>query len=453
MIATTYYHTKNVKREILQQLRSWSKSPLRKPLILQGARQVGKTYIVKELAKEDYENLVYLNFETNLDLATLFTGNLEPQIIINKIEIALNTEIKPRKSLIFFDEIQTCGQALTSLKYFKEKAPDYHIIAAGSLLGITLTSQTSFPVGQVDFLFMHPMNFREFLNAKNLERLSEYLSSIKLGGKIENIFHQQLLDSFKEYCFVGGMPEVVKVYLQNSDLDLARETQQAILLSYQNDFSKHLDPHETLKIRKIWDSIPRQLGKENRKFIFSAVAKSARAREYETALQWLLDSGIVLRAKLVEIPEAPIEAMASTDAFKIFLLDTGLLGARMNVSKSTILKSEDLFMQYRGILAENTTAVELTANNFKNLYYWTSSSQAEIDFLIEHDSKVIPLEVKSGLNKKSKSLNSYIKKHQPKHAFRLSLDSNITKEKIIDLPIYMAGEIGRILNIDKQLSE
>ncbi len=440
-------------RQILEKLKNWSQKKDKKPLIIQGARQVGKTYVVREFAKLNYENLVYLNFETNPDFSSLFKENLESKEIVRKIEIAVNKKIDPENTLIFFDEIQNCGLALTSLKYFQESSEKYNIIAAGSLLGITLSSGNSYPVGKVDFLSLHPLNFREYLTAIGKDSLSEYLSEIQLSQKIEDHFHNKLLKHFNIYSYLGGMPEVLNKYIESNDLDIAREVQSSILLAYQNDFSKHLEPSEIIKIRKIWDALPRQFTKENRKFIFSAIAKSARAREYENALQWLIDAGILLKSKVVESPEIPLEGSSISDYFKIFMLDVGLLGARLNIDKSFLLDNTNIFNNYKGILAESITAQELTANNMIELYYWTSSAQAEVDFLLEFKSNIIPLEVKSGLNRKSKSLNTYVKKYQPKIAFRTSLHQEITSNNILDIPLYLVGEIGRFVDSRKPIKK
>jgi hypothetical protein len=434
-----------MKRKILEDLLIWKQSKRRKPLILSGARQVGKTYILKIFGESNFSRVVNLNFEENPRIVSCFENSLDPSEIIKKIEILTEEKIDPASTLLIFDEIQICSSALTSLKYFCEKAPHYYIVCAGSLLGISVANSTSFPVGKVDFLRMYPLSFYEFLQAINKNLLLEYLSEITISDQITQIFHEQLTELFRLYMFTGGMPEVVKYYEEENDFDLIVRTQQAILAAYQNDFSKYATSVEALKIRRLWDSVPKHLARENKKFIFSAVAQSARAREYETALQWLLDAGLIIKSRLSELASPPLEVTSSTDIFKIFSLDTGLLAAMTRLSRQALLSQAQMLTQFNGALLENVVAQELTVHKLSPLFYWTSSSQAEIDFLIEKDSLAFPIEVKSGLNLRSKSLQSFIKRYNPKISIRISPHNLKHTNGILELPIYMIGELTRFL--------
>lgn len=398
-----------MERDFYKKLLSWKSSPLRKPLVLRGARQVGKTYILTEFAKREYPDYIYVNFEENPLFATLFEENLDPDRLINLLEIHFKRKINPATTFIIFDEIQECSKALASLKYFCEKRNDFHIAAAGSLLGVKLTQ--GFPVGQVNFLDLAPLSFFEFLNAIGELPLQEMLNSMDALKPIPELFHKKLISILKFYFIVGGMPEAVSVYLKTNSLEKVREVQKSILDAYVLDFAKHAPKNDVMKIMSIWDSIPNQLAKENKKFIFSAISKSARARDFETSLQWLQSAGLIIRTNRISAPKLPLDAYSDKQAFKVFLLDIGLLGALSKLDPSTILESDQLFQEFKGSLTENYVAVELYDKHFEQLYYWTSEGLAEVDFVIALDRKIYPLEVKAGVSTKKKSLLIYRDKY------------------------------------------
>lgn len=445
MIEVTFYISFFVKRHIIQLLTNWKLSPARKPLLLQGARQVGKTHAVLEFAKQNYENIHHFNFESKPELSACFERSLSPSEVIPKLEIFTGKKFETNSTLIFFDEVQLCPKVLTSLKYFYEEAPEYHVVSAGSSLGIALSGGTAFPVGKVNFLKMYPLSFEEFLEALGKRQLTEYISNISFGTANSSA-HSELNELFLHYMYLGGMPEVVANFAQKRDFLQAREIQKEILNAYEQDFSKYVPPNETLKIKRIWSSIPTQLAKENKKFIFRAVAKSARAREYEVALQWLVDSSLVLRSTLAAQGISPLAASVDSESFKIFLHDVGLLCALVNLPQHLLLQEEQMLTAFQGAVFENVVAQELTFYLQENLHYWASQSQAEVDFVTEVDGSVIPLEVKSGLNVRSKSLLAFIKKYDPGIGIRISR-SEITKNgKVLELPLYMLGQVKRMTN-------
>lgn len=449
-----------MERSQIIALIAWKNHKNRKPLILQGARQVGKTHLLKKFAAESYNNIAYLNFELKPDLATLFERDLDPESLVRKLEIALDTKINVRDTLIIFDEVQLCSRALTSLKYFAEayaqdpQKYDYHIIAAGSQLGINVSSSASFPVGKVNLMTMYPLTFLEFVRASRNSYYDLLLQIHKDVGegssrgfidlKIPDNFHFDLLELLNVYFFIGGMPEAVKVYIDTLDLKEVRLVQEAILLSYLSDFSKYSDASQSLKVRRIWESLPAQLARENKKFIFSAVAKSARAREYETSLQWLKDAGLLLLANLVENPQVPLRAFADPESFKVFALDVGLLGCMVKLDAKQVVLIKDLYFQFRGALAENFIAQELFAHGHNPIYYFKKDSSAEVDFMIDHESQSFAIEVKSGENKTSKSLNALLKKHAQIKGVRLSSSNINFANSIIEMPLYLTSALGNL---------
>lgn len=433
-----------MKRQINQALIEWKSSNQRKPLIIDGARQVGKTHAVIKFAEDNYKNFHHFNFESQPKLANCFESSLDPYDIIAKLQVFIEKKIEAVETLIFFDEVQLCPKVLTSLKYFCEQAPEYQVISAGSSLGITLSGGTAFPVGKVNFLKMYPLSFIEFLQATGKQELSEYLSQISLKAN-DQTFHEELNELFLNYIYLGGMPEVVANFTKNRDFSAARSIQKEILQAYQQDFSKYLPPSETLKVRRIWNSIPNQLARENKKFIFSAITKSARAREYEVALQWLVDSSLVLRSTLVTQGAAPLVSSQDPDVFKVFLHDVGLLGALVDLPQQTLLNGEEMLSSFQGALFENIVAQELVCSLQKELHYWASNGQAEIDFITELDGRVIPIEVKSGNNLRSKSVMAFIKKYEPEVAVRISRSELSHNQKILELPVYMVSQLKRTI--------
>lgn len=428
-----------MKRDIYSKLETWKHSARRKPLVLNGARQVGKTYAMKHFGQTSYEQVAYLNFEKDEKLGQYFEGTLDPKELIKIIGIHTDTEIEPANTLIIFDEIQECPKALNSLKYFCEEANEYHIVAAGSLLGVKTTGEKGFPVGKVNFLHLYPMTFLEFLSALGHEKLRLLLEDVH--ESLPNPIHENLLQLLKLYFFIGGMPEAVAEYVKTEKLSVAREVQLEILNAYERDFSKHAPPHEIMKIMTVWKQVHRQLAKENKKFIFAAIRKSARGRDYEEAIQWLTDAGLIHKSYLVKAPKFPLSAYANNDIFKIFLVDVGLLAAQSNLSPQIILEGDLLFTEFKGALTENFAAQELIATQNREIYYWESEGQAEIDFLLEDDHEIYPLEVKSGASQKKKSLLVYKQKYAPSKLIRATTMNLKHDADIYNYPLYMISRL------------
>jgi len=428
-----------MKRDIYSKLETWKHSARRKPLVLNGARQVGKTYAMKHFGQTSYEQVAYLNFEKDEKLGQYFEGTLDPKELIKIIGIHTDTEIEPANTLIIFDEIQECPKALNSLKYFCEEANEYHIVAAGSLLGVKTTGEKGFPVGKVNFLHLYPMTFLEFLSALGHEKLRLLLEDVH--ESLPNPIHENLLQLLKLYFFIGGMPEAVAEYVKTEKLSVAREVQLEILNAYERDFSKHAPPHEIMKIMTVWKQVHRQIAKENKKFIFAAIRKSARSRDYEEAIQWLTDAGLIHKSYLVKSPKFPLSAYANNDIFKIFLVDVGLLAAQSNLSPQIILEGDLLFTEFKGALTENYAAQELIATQNREIYYWESEGQAEIDFLLENDHEIYPLEVKSGASQKKKSLLVYKQKYAPPKLIRATTMNLKHDADIYNYPLYMISRL------------
>ena len=426
-----------MKRDIEQQLLEWKSSNRRKPLILRGARQVGKTWCLQSFGREHYSQVAYLNFEEMPLASQLFLADLTPQRIVTEIGLLLDISITPGNTLIILDEIQACSEALNSLKYFFEKANEYHVAAAGSLLGIKLNRPRSFPVGKVNFLDLFPLSFSEFLEAMGKTKLRQYISNIDSLEPLSGPIHEQLIGLLKHYTYTGGMPEVVGHYSETKDLRTVREIQKEVLDAYLLDFSKHAEPHEVMKITTVWKQIHSQLAKENKKFIFSAIRKSARGRDYETAIQWLLDAGLIYKALNISTPKVPLDTYTQENIFKIYLLDVGLLGALTDLPVSILVEDDRLFTEFRGAFIENLVATILAPNNDKKLYYWSSQNRAEVDFIVPHELNLYPLEVKAGISRKKKSLLVYGAKFSPPQLCRTTL-MNLRKDgKIINIPLYL----------------
>jgi hypothetical protein len=426
-----------MKRDIYQHLEEWKRSVRRKPLVLNGARQVGKTYALKHFGQTLYEKMAYLNFEKDEKLAQYFEGTLDPKQLIKILSIHAEVEIVPHRTLLVFDEIQECPKALNSLKYFCEEAGEYHVVAAGSLLGVKTAKEKGFPVGKVNFLDMYPLTFFEFLSALGQEQTRTFLEEYSSYEPIQNPLHEKLIHLLKIYFFVGGMPEAVAEYAKTENLNIVREVQLEILNAYEKDFAKHAPPHEMMKITTVWRQVHRQLAKENKKFIFSAIRKSARGRDYEEAIQWLADAGLIHKSHLVESPKFPLSAYADNNIFKIFLADVGLLGAQSNLSPQTIIDGDLLFTEFKGALTENYVAQELIAVRHKEPYYWASEGMAEIDFLIEGNHEIYPLEVKAGTSQKKKSLLVYHQKYAPSKLIRASAMNLKHDGDIYNYPLYL----------------
>ena len=425
-----------MKRDILGSLISWKSSARRKPLILKGARQVGKTYILKIFGQTQYSDLAYFNFDEDALLDQFFEDRLDPIKILEKLTIYRDKPIDAGKTLIVFDEVQRSDRALNSLKYFQEQAPEYHVIAAGSLLGIKLSGPQSFPVGKVSLLSLYPLSFFEFLDALGKSLLRQLLEGTKELVPFDEPFHRELIELLRSYYFVGGMPEAVEHYAKHRELNEVRRIHKEIIDTYLLDFSKHAPVSEVMKITNIWNAIPGQLAKENKKFIFSAIRKSARARDYEVALQWLISAGLIYQSHHVATPQSPLKSHHDQEIFKVFLLDVGLLAAMCNISATTLIDGNRLFTDFKGSLIENFVAQELTYHGQDGLYYWTSSGTAEVDFLVELEREVLPLEVKAGVDKKKKSLRVYADKYHPRVICRASLLNLKRDEDVCNYPLY-----------------
>lgn len=422
-----------MRRYALNDLITWKESLNRKPLILNGARQVGKTWLMQEFGKKHFRQTVYINFDNNKELENIFKDNINVKNILAALEIISNKKITKEDTLIIFDEIQEVPNALKSLKYFYEELPEYYIICAGSLLGIAIHAGSSFPVGKVDFLNMYPLTFTEFLEAYNKEKLTDIIKN--KNTVLLQTFREELKNLLKIYLYIGGMPEVVQNFINNNDYNETRKLQNNILLSYELDFAKHAPLSEVPRIRDIWNSIPSQLAKENKKFIYGMIKKGARAKEYEKAIMWLCDAGLIYTVHNVNTPDIPLSAYKDLKAFKIYLLDIGLLGAMVNLDKK-ILLDDDIFIRFKGIYTEQYVLEQLILKH-KNLYYYTNDrNSAEVEFLIEYDSHIIPVEVKAGVNLKAKSLKTYIDKYNPIKALRFSLADYKETDNLIDIPLY-----------------
>ena len=402
-----------MNRDIYSHLLKWKSSKNRKPLILKGARQVGKTHILNHFGKTEYINVVYFNFEKDPNLGDFFEAKIDTSKILEKLAIYSEKKINRETTLVIFDEIQACPNAIKSLKYFNEENNDYHLAAAGSLLGVKL-GRTAFPVGKVNFLTLFPLTFLEFLDGTGSKRLRTYLENLTECEPIEQAFHERLLDELRLYFFIGGMPEAIVTYLEKHDLKDVRKVQNDILTGYESDFSKHVDSAaDAHKIAALWASVPGQLARENKKFKYSEIVKKARSRDYTNSLKWLSDAGLIIQAHKITTAQLPLSAYKVEDSFKIYFLDTGLLGAKLKLSAKTIIQGETLFEQFSGAYTENYVAQELIGKGFSDVCYWASPNEAEVDFVVSFAEKIYPLEVKAGGNGKAKSLRVYAAKFKP----------------------------------------
>ena len=429
-----------MKRDAYQELLTWSDAPGRKPLLMRGARQTGKTYLLRAFGRERYAASHYFNFEQTPALASLFERDLDPMRIVRDLSVFAGERIVPGGSLLILDEIQACNAALNSLKYFAEDAPQYHVAAAGSLLGVALSTPRSFPVGKVDFVDLHPMTFLEFLVAVGAGRYRTLIEEHALPEPFPEAFHTVLVDLLRAYYFVGGMPEAVARYAADRDNQnpaKVRTVQQAILDAYVLDFAKHAPAREVARIIAVWDSLPGHLARENKKFMFSAIRPSARARDYEDAVVWLEGAGLILRAFGVETARLPLRGYADRRSFKVYALDVGLLGALAGAAPQLLVHGDRLFAEYRGALVENYVAQQLAAAAAGDLHYWRSSGgKAEVDFLLERSGEVVPLEVKSGVNPRSKSLRSFDSQFAPPLLVRSTLLNLKRDARVLNIPLY-----------------
>jgi predicted AAA+ superfamily ATPase len=435
-----------MQRDLYAKLKAWKASTRRKPLVLQGARQTGKTYILREFGAAEYESVLYCNFEENAALDTLFQKDLDPDRIIAELYLYLHGQTRPGTGLVIFDEIQASDKALNSLKYFSEKRPDIHIAAAGSLLGIKLSAPGSFPVGKVNFLYLYPMTLLEFLDALGETRYRQLLENKVDLEPLSDAFHSQLTDLLRRYYFVGGMPEAVKYYTDSGDIQDVREIQKEIVTAYTLDFAKHAATPDIPKLSLLWDSIPKHLARENKKFVFSAVKKGARARSFDSGLTWLEDTGLIHRANAVRRSTLPLKHYADNTCFKVYSLDVGLLGALANTPVEMMAQGERLFNESEGAFTESFVAQQLVAHRQQPLYYWRSQGgKAELDFLLEISDRIYPLEVKAGINVKSKSLKSYDIQYEPDMLLRTNLRNFKHDGKICNIPLYAVSELPRLV--------
>ena len=435
-----------MKRYALQNLVAWKNSKNRKPLLLYGARQVGKTWLMEEFGKTNFSDYVAINVEKNERIANVFNNTLNPQEIVTAIEMEARKKVT-KDTLIIIDEIQACPRAITSLKYFCEDLPEYHVIAAGSLLGVAIHQGISFPVGKVESMYMYPMTFCEFLDALGEEKLCELINSSDF--QMINLFKDKIITYLKTYFYVGGMPEVVKNYIENKDFQEVREIQNRILSDYKQDFSHHIPPTIRPQVTKLWDSIPRQLAKENKKFVYSEIENTkARVKEYDPALEWLKDSGLVYQIMRLSKPALPIKAYQEYNNFKLFMSDIGLLSAKSDLDIRTLLEGSKVFTEFKGSITEQFILQELKAIQNIDIAYWANNAgRAEIDFVIQLDSQIIPVEVKAGINLKAKSLNVYKEKFNPDILVRTSLADYKKSDNLCDIPLYMIEQIKQICNL------
>jgi hypothetical protein len=432
-----------MKREAIKDLIKWKDGDHRKPLIIRGARQVGKTWIMKEFGKTHYEKVAYINLDNNERMESLFSGDLDISRILTALQIESGVTPEANNTLIIFDEVQEVPRALTSLKYFYENAPQYHIVAAGSLLGVALHPGTSFPVGKVDFINLYPLNFTEFLNATGNENLASLLA-VKDFELIKS-FKGRYIDLLKQFYFIGGMPEAVSSFIETKDYTVVREVQRLLLLAYEQDFSKHAPNEAVPRIRMLWASIPAQLAKENRKFVYGLIRHGARAKEYELAMQWLLDCGLVYKVGRITKPDMPLMAYQDFNVFKLFVLDIGLLSAMSGLDIRSLLEGNRVFEEFKGSLTEQYVLQQLITNKEITPFYWSAEkSNGEIDFVFQRGMDIVPLEVKAAENLQAKSLINYFLRYKPKNAIRTSMSDYRKEEWFTNLPLYA---INGILNI------
>ena len=427
-------------RTAIEKLYKWKAGRHRKPLIIEGARQVGKTWLMKEFGTQAYEDTIYVNFDSNSRMVELFASDLNTDRLILGLELYAGRKIDPDKTLLIFDEVQEVPRALSSLKYFYEDAPQYHIICAGSLLGIALHEGTSFPVGKVDFLNLYPLSFKEFLMAVFGERFAQLLD--KQDYQMITSFKQTYIDALKQYYFIGGMPEAVQRFADEKDFNEVRKIQKRILAAYEQDFSKHAPPEIVPKIRMVWNSIPSQLARENKKFLYGLVREGGRAKEYETAIMWLCDCGLVHRVIRVNAGRIPLKAYEDHKAFKLFIVDVGLLGCMTGLHQRILLDGNALFTEFKGALAEQYVCQQFKTIEDLGVYYYTNDrGSCEVDFVVDTGEQIIPVEVKAEVNLKAKSLKTYGERYVPETCVRASMADYKNEGWLKNLPLYAVEEI------------
>ena len=424
-----------MQRRIIQALKKWKLKPNRKPLIIQGARQVGKTWVMKHFGETCFTQTAYINFDHNPRMQTLFSGDYDISRLLLGLKIESGVDIQAEDTLLIFDEIQEVPQALASLKYFYENAPQLHIAAAGSLLGISLHHQVSFPVGKVDFLPLYPMDFHEFLTALGQQDLGQLLEMC--DWPLIAAMKSRYIELLRQYYFVGGMPEAVQTFINTQNFSEVRQIQRNLLTAYGQDFSKHIaDGHTVQRVRALWHAIPEQLAKENKKFIYAHLQKGARSKDYETALQWLKDSGLVHIVPRIKKPHLPLTAYQD-NAFKLYGLDVGLLAAQSGLDAGTLLEGNRIFTEFKGALTEQYVLQQLIASQDNPVFYWASEKgTAEVDFVLQRGQGVMPIEVKAEENLKAKSLKVYTEQFKPEQAIRFSMADYREQEWMTNVPLY-----------------
>lgn len=433
-----------MKRFALEKLKIWKEKPDRKPLIIRGARQVGKTWLVKEFGKTCFEKTAYVNFDSNPRMQQLFEGEIDVERMILAISAETGVSINCTDTLLIFDEVQEVPKALGSLKYFCENAPEYAIVAAGSLLGVAMHKGTSFPVGKVDFMDLYPLSFQEFLCALGEERFVTMLQSTDTD--MVTMFKTKYIDRLREYYYVGGMPEAVQNFVLNKDYNKVREIQKNLLNYYQQDFSKHAKISLVPRLNLVWNSIPMQLAKENKKYIYGQVREGARAKDFELAIQWLLDCGLIHKVHRVKKLSLPLKAYMDLDAFKIYMLDVGLLLAMADLDASVIIDGNRIFTEFKGALTEQYVLQQMIAElGVEPYYYTTANSTGEIDFMLQAPGSVIPVEVKAEENLRAKSLRAFCEKYHPQHAVRTSMSDFREQDWMTNIPLYNIDRIGEYL--------
>ena len=429
-----------MERLLMNKLLSWKCNKYKKPLVLWGARQVGKTWLMKEFGQRNYNNTVYISFYNNSNMTSIFNDDYDVKRILNAIEINMHVKINPGKTLLIFDEVQSAPRVLESLKYFCEDASEYHVIVAGSLLGVALHEGISFPVGKVDELRLYPMNFREYLMARGENKLAEYLGDYK-NREIKD-FSSRYKELLKEYYVIGGMPEVVGRFVENKDYYEARELQLSIVNQYEGDFGKHVKENELPRIRMVWNALPLQLAKENKKFFFGQIKKGARQKDFEIAIQWLVDAGLAHKVNKVTKPAMPLKSYVDFSAFKLFMIDVGLLGAMSELDIESVLIGNNIFTEFKGALSEQYVLQQLISDTEYTPYYYSGEkSTYETDFMIQKGKNIAPLEVKAEIGLKSKSLKVFCDKYKPQYAVRLSSADYIDQEWMINVPLWAVSSI------------
>lgn len=430
-------------RIAMEALLKWKQSKRRKPLIIEGARQVGKTWLMKEFGRQAYKDTIYINFDSNSRMAELFASDLDVERLIMGLELYAGRKIDPDNALLIFDEVQEVPRALASLKYFYENAPQYHIVCAGSLLGIALHEGTSFPVGKVDFLKLYPLSFKEFLMATGKEQFASLLD--QQDFQMVTSFKQTYVDALKQYYFVGGMPEAVESFAEDKDFNEVRAIQKRILAAYEQDFSKHAPNEIVPRLRMLWNSIPSQLAKENKKFIYGLIREGARAKEYETALMWLSDCGLVHKIGRVNTIGIPLKAYEDLKAFKLFVVDVGLLGCMAGLRQRTLLDGNSLFVEFKGALTEQYVCQQLMTLEGLDVYYYTNDrGSCEVDFVVDTGERIVPVEVKAETNLRAKSLKTYRDRFSPEVSIRTSMSEYKKEDWLVNLPLYAIDQITSI---------